>query len=345
MKNYGKGGESIPSDIGSAGGRGLLAKIAAKANTAEAGFLTILRYAGLVISALAFVSAAILLAIGAFQQIGKTQVAPEAVSLVPEDIIPPKAVVTQSSPAEAQQKSGISQEVRNRTASIYQRKFKSYQRADSKITDQELVDYVWSSDRIDKFDKLANQQLVGKDGKALSDRNAVMFDALALIESASTTADFGRQLNAYRNARKVNVCNDEVKSRSHIATSWDSSATSCPGWYDDPVGCSATREVQESYVEKVCAMKFPDELESPAQQFGNAMQRYAEIAEARLIMAQTSADEKTANNRARKLDGFSRISTAGTLFIIFLGVMFLYLFVALERHHRSLRRLIEKSDG
>lgn len=325
-------------------GKGLIAKITAKANSAETAFLTILRYAGLAVAAVALVSAAILLGLGAFQQIGQTRVDPEQVSLAAQDIIPPQPVASEAARAATPQKVGVSQEVRRRTGSLYQRKFKNYQRADSKITDQEVVDYVWPEERITKFAALANPQLIGKDGKVLSDRDAAMLDALTLVDEAASTDSFSKQLKGYHDAQKVNVCNDEVKTRSHIVSGWDSTATTCPGWYDDPIGCATTRVVDEPYVEKVCTMKFPEELQSPAQQLALAVQRYADTAEAKLTSARNAAEEQTASNRMRKMEGIGHMSTAGTFFLVFLGVMFLYLFVALERHHRSLRRLIEKTQ-
>ncbi len=322
----------------------IFAAISAKANAAETNFLTLLRYAALAMASLALISSAILLALGSFQQLGRTRVEPETVALVSDDVVPTKLEPETVQASPEQRKSGVSQDVRKRTLLIYQSKFKAFQRPDTKITEQEVVDFIWSADRIEKFDALSGQQLVGKDNKALVDRNSTMLDALALVETASTTGDFNKQLIAYRNAKKVNVCNDEVKTRSRTITSWDSTATFCPSWYNEPIGCNSTREIQEPYVDKVCEMKFPEEIESPAQQFASAIQRYADIADSRLVASRIAADEQTANNQARKLEGISHISTSGTLFLLFLGVMFLYLFVALERHHRNLRLLIEKRE-
>jgi hypothetical protein len=318
-------------------------RLADRANRAETQFLTLLRYSALTIAALTLLVSAGLLAYGAVQQLGRTEVEPETVSVAADDVVPEKPQQAAVAP-KPQPKAGIDQAVRKRTLEIYNARFKPFQRADTKITEQEVVDFIWSEERIEKFDALGNQNLVGKDQAVLADRKAKMLDALVLIDAAAATGPFKQQLTAYRDAKKVNVCTEEVLTRTRTVSSWDSSATYCPSWYTSPVGCPSTREIEEPYVDKVCSMKFPEDLESPAQQFASAVQRYADTAEARLIKARNDAEAQTARNHERKVNGIGHITTSGTLFLMFLGVMFLYLFVAMERHHRNLRRLIEKSE-
>lgn len=325
----------------------IMARFAARANSAETGFLTLLRYSALVFAALTLIISAGLLVYGAVQQIGRTRVDPAAVALAADDVMP-AAGQAWPGKAVAQQKvqrPTISAELRKRTLAIYQARFKPFQRTDTKITEQEAVDFVWSDERITLFDRLSGQQLIGKDEQPLADRNAIMLDALALVDTASATGEFRKQLTAYRDAKKVNVCTDEVRTRTRTISSWDSYATHCPFWYNSPIGCSSSREVDEPYIEKVCSMKFPENLESPAQQFAGAIQRYGDVAGAKLTAARNAAEEQTARNHARKLGGIGHITTSGTLFLVFLGVMFLYLFVAMERHHRALRRLIDHKDS
>ena len=68
----------------------IFAAISAKANAAETNFLTLLRYAALAMASLALISSAILLALGSFQQLGRTRVEPETVALVSDDVVPTK---------------------------------------------------------------------------------------------------------------------------------------------------------------------------------------------------------------------------------------------------------------
>jgi hypothetical protein len=91
-------------------------------------------------------------------------------------------------------------------------------------------------------------------------------------------------------------------------------------------------------------MKFPADLEAPAQQFASAIQSYLFRADMRLLTARIVAEEQTARNNARKLEGLENIVDSGKLIVGFLILMFLYLFVAMERHHRNLRALVERRE-
>jgi len=59
--------------------------------------------------------------------------------------------------------------------------------------------------------------------------------------------------------------------------------------------------------------------------------------------ARIAAEEQTAKNHARKIEGQQNIGTSGQLFLGFLAVMFLYLFIAMERHNRDLRALMTRT--
>lgn len=309
----------------------------------ESRFLSLLRYTSLAIAALVLISAAIYLGLGLVQQIGSTNVGAESVALASEDITPPQA---QAKAAEAkaspQAKPTVSDAARKRTLEIYRTRFKPFQRPDTKITDQEIVDYVWTVERLAAFEQLGGR-LKDNEGNSLMDREAVITNALGLLEVAARTDDYRKKLSAFRDAKKINVCNDEVRTRSRTISSWDRYATYCPNWYSPPVGCASTSTIDEPYVEKVCEMKFPAELEAPSELFASSIQRYADTAEARLEAAANDAQSRSAQNMARKLEGRENMSTSVQLLLVFLAIMFLYLFVAIERHHRSLRKLVEKA--
>lgn len=316
--------------------------VSTKAAGAEAGFLGILRYAALTLAALVLLGATVYLVMGAAKQIGRTEVDPKQVSLAADDLAPPASGRPAAHKAQQQQrKPGITQAVRQQTLQVYRSKFKGFERADTKITEQQIVDYVWTDERIAMFGALAGQ-LHNKDGVKLSSDEAVMTDALTLVGSATGSGDFARQLAAFRNAKKVNVCTDEVRTRSRLVQGWDEYSTSCSNWYNPPMGCATTRVIDEPYTVKSCEMKFPDDLESPAEQFAAAVQRYADTAQARIEKARIDAGEATARNMARKVEGHDDMGNGGKLFLGFMAVMFLYLFVAMERHHRNLRALIER---
>ena len=319
---------------------------AVRAAKAEAGFLSLLRYAALGIAAVVLLGAAVFFGTGLFKQLGPTRVDAQGVTMAAEDLAPPKAAANaapERANAPAPAKPTVSEAIRKRTLAVYQSRFKGFQRADNKTTDQQIVDIVWTPDRIKGFGELGSQ-LQDKDGNVLADRDAVMRDALGLVEAAAQSDNFKKALTAYRDAKKVNVCTDETRTRTRTVDGWDSSATFCSNWYESPIGCAATRVVEEPYVVKLCEMKFPENLDAPGQQFAAAVQRYLDRADTRLSEAYTDASAQTGRNQQRKEEGIAAIGQSGQLFLAFMAVMFLYLFVAMERHHRSLRALIAKGE-
>lgn len=338
--------QDLPENTGKADAPGrfqrLKQRIAPRAAKAEGAFLSILRYSALLIAGLVLAGAATALGYGAFQQFGRTDVEPDPVSLAATDLTPEPSEVPAKKAEAAKAKPSVSAEVRRQTLDVYRAGFKGFQRADTKITDQQIVDFVWTEDRIQEFQGL-DGKLHDALGKPLGGTDAVMRDALALVKSASATDEFRKRLGAFRNAKKVNVCNDEVRTRSRTIQTWDVYATYCPNWYDSPIGCASTRTVDEPYMDKVCVMKYPDDLEAPSQQLASAVQRYGDVAGAKLEKARNDAEEATARNHARKAEGRENWSLSFKLFLGFMAVMFLYLFVAMERHHRSLRTLVARN--
>jgi hypothetical protein len=307
------------------------ARIAEKAGRAEALFVGLLRYAALVIAALVLLVAVILLGLGAARQLGRTQVEPDAVAVGVEDVVPSPAEAAKAVVATAPPKLGVGEQIRKQTLDIYRSRFKAYERPDTKLTEKEVVDFVWTPDRIKEFAELDGTQLLDREGKPLGGRDAIIGDALHVVDTAAQFEAFRKQLAAYRNATKVKVCADQRRTRTRTVSGWDPYSTNCSNWFVTPIGCSATREINEPYTENVCEMKFPADLEAPAQQFASAIQSYLFRADMRLLTARIVAEEQT-------------IVDSGKLIVGFLILMFLYLFVAMERHHRNLRALVERRE-
>ncbi len=321
----------------------LKAKTSARAVWLESRFLSLLRYGSLAIAALFLLGAIVLFSFGLARQIGNTNVKAESVTLAASDVTPLKAEAKSKTKEVAPAKPTLGDGARKRTLEIYRARFKPSKRADDKIKDEEIVDYVWSEDRLTAYDNLGGR-LKDSEGKPLLGRDEVALHALGVIDTSVQNEDFRKQLAAYRDAKKVSVCNEEVKTRSRTFASWDSTATYCPNWYTAPVGCASTSTVDEPYVTKVCEMKFPADLESPAEQLASAVERYAVTASARLEAAENDALAKSAQNMEKKVEGMGNIGTSGQLMLAFMAIMFLYLFVAMERHHRSLRQMIAKAE-
>lgn len=324
----------------SAAAASLRQQVTARAMLTETLFLSILRYSVLLVAAIALVATAAYLGIGAFRQIGQTAVNPDPVALATTDVAPE----AQSQPASttkkpAQPKMAVTSAVKKATARLYRTKFKKFQRSDAKIDEPQIVDFIWTEDRISTFDELAGR-LEDTSGKILVDTEAVMLNAISLTSAATSSPPFEKRLAAFRDAKKVNVCNEQIRSRRRTIATWDTYATNCPYWYESPVGCASTRVVSEPYSERVCKMQFPDDIDEPAVQMAQSIEQYAVIASVRLNNAAIAAEEATAENNNRKAEGRQQIETAGKLFLGFLALMFLYLFVAMERHHRNIQRFL-----
>lgn len=318
-------------------------RLSIKASRTEAVFLSILRYSVLLIAAIALGATALFFGFGASQQVGSTEVEAEPVALVSTDVAPEhQQKPAQPTEKSAQAKAGVTQAVKKATANLFRTKFQKFQRPDAKIAEKQIVDFVWTDDRITAFGELAGR-LEDANGMPLAETEAVMLNALSLTGTASQNVPFAKRLAAFRDAKKINVCNDEIRSRRRTISTWDSYSTSCPYWYDSPIGCSSTRVVSEPYSERVCKMQYPNDIEEPATQMAQAIEQYAAIAAARLDQANILAEEATAANHNRKAEGRQKIETSGKVFVGFLALMFLYLFVAMERHHRSLRLLLAET--
>jgi hypothetical protein len=315
-----------------------------RAARTESSFLALLRYSVLALAALALVATALFLAYGTAQQIGATEVVAEPVALDADDVMPVAEKEAAPDPLAAKPaKREASRSVKQATVKLFRTKFRKFQRLDAKIGDNQIADLVWTEERIEMFDGLAGT-VTDAEGNTLAGKEAVMLHALAVVGKAAGTEPFRKKLAAFRDAKKVNVCTDEVRTRTRTIATWDSYSTDCAYWYESPMGCASRRTVSEPVVEKVCKMQYPNDIEEPAAQLAQAVEQYAVVAKARLEKAEILAEEATAANYSRKAEGRQHMELSVKLFLGFLGLMFLYLFVAMERHHRSLRRMLESRN-
>lgn len=314
---------------------------AAWARSAETRFLALLRYSALLGASLSLIVSAVLLGLGLVRQLGQTEVEPKNVSIGPEDVVPPTFVEEEGAEEAKPTKPTLPRSIREKTARIYKQFYAPNERADNKITEAQVVDLVWPEDTIEAFAMLGDAGLLAGEDKELVGKEAVMDDALDTIARASKTKDYVVQLTGYRDAKKVNVCTDESRVRQRTVEGWNSYSTSCPYWWESPQGCSTTRVISEPYTEKVCELKYPEDLEAPSELFAASVQQYADTANMKLESARIDAEAETAENFRRKTKGQGNIGESGKLFLGFLAVMFLYLFIAMERHNRNLKALTQ----
>lgn len=286
-----------------------------------------------------------LLCVGLVRQIGGTEVSPEKVQVSADDVVPPVSVEEDEIPSLAAPKPSLPKSIREKTVSIYRRDFAGHERSENKITEEQMIDLVWSEETISAFDGVGDVGLIADDGTELVGKTAVMADALNTISAATSAKDYVKQLVGYRDAKKVNLCTNETRTRRRTVQGWDSYSTSCAYWYDSPIGCPTTRVIAEPYTEKVCEMKYPADLVAPSELFAASVSQYAEMAKTKLESSRIDAEKLTAENFQKKVKGQANIGESGKLFLGFLAVMFLYLFIAMERHNRHLRRLTMRDDS
>lgn len=311
-----------------------------RADRAERSYLAFLRLAVLACASLALVGAALLLSWGAIKQLGSSSVDPARVTVTPDDIAPPKEDGAAPKVQAANGPLAIDKEVRARTLDVYRKAFKPYERSGKSASDDDVIAAVWTQERLQAFVDLPDPLLTDGLDKTIADSREHGMQALYMAEKAVETETFKHSLTAYRDAKEVRVCSDQYKTRSRSVSSWDPYSMSGPGWYNAPYGCPSTRTVQEPYVEKACQMRLPENLDTPVQAMSGAIARYAEIATSKAAQSRLAAERNSNQIVARKLSGRDDMRTALLLFVGFMGIMLLYLLIAIERHHRLIRKLV-----
>ncbi|UIP06334.1 hypothetical protein LY632_11625 [Erythrobacter sp. SDW2] len=342
-------GEATPTDAeASSGGlkqrfSSAWQKMEGPAQKVEARYLSALRYCMLAGATLLLVGATIYLAIGLFKQIGSSEITPEPVTIAVSDIAPSPSEEQPAAEAAADgEYKGPDKDLRARTLAVYRASFAKFERKGEAAKDEAVIDAVWPEERYAAFEQLPASDIVDSLGTPFEGAADLREHSITLAGKSVAEAGMSKALQSYRDAKKVRVCRDVTRQRKREVSYWNSNSTSCYMWYTYPYGCSDTRTVSEPYTDTVCEMRFPDDLESPAEAMGTAVENYLMVAARKIDTAGYDAEEKRSEILASKVEGRAQISDAGKLFLAFLGVMFLYLLVVMERHHRALNRLIKE---
>jgi hypothetical protein len=312
-----------------------------RASTIEARYLSLLRFSMLLIATVLLIGAIVFVLMGATKQIGSSQVSPEPVKVSAADLAP---AVTKGSDSgakkvDAEKPFQLSSQLKSQTLAAYKSNFAKFERKDEKASEKQILDAVWPQARREAFDNV-NIDYVDDEGRSYTSGEELALHALALVKKSSETPDFTQSLQTYRAAKKSRVCRDVTRERERSVSYWDSDSMDCDNWYYSPVGCRSNRMVAEPYTAEVCEMQFPDDLDSPATAMGNSIDRFLRLAQIRQEDAAYKAEEKTAKINQRKVTGRANLMDGGKIFLGFLALMFLYLLVVLERHHRLLRKLV-----
>lgn len=153
---------------------------------------------------------------------------------------------------------------------------------------------------------------------------------IAAVQAAAAEPAQTRQLERYKTAQKTDkACRTVTESRR----GWDSYSTACDGWWESPIGCPVMRQVP---VER-CEPAYPADITSPVQAFANLDRGFREIWKQKAAEATERQQAEEARRYGLKASGVPKLTKALILLGLFLGVMFLFLVVAMERHLRKLK--------
>jgi len=157
---------------------------------------------------------------------------------------------------------------------------------------------------------------------------------LSTMTSAATEPKVVERLARYKGAKKVAVQRQIRRIRTEYRRGWNSSSTSCDGWYYSPIGCAEQRAVEVPYTVTSSTMEFPKGTQSHSQIFRAMQDRYFNLLEQRRSNNLATADTRRATIEEGNVQGALDLGTALRIFGAFLALMFFFLFIAIERHQR-----------
>lgn len=228
---------------------------------------------------------------------------------------------------------------RERYHQIFRSSFAPYYRQADKQPDRKaFFETIFPTARLDYVEAFNDARLTGAAESAAS--RPLLVNLETVIAAAATDPGTIRELKAYQAAKRVQVCETVRRTRTRYESYWNSSATNCAYWYEYPYGCSDVRSVSQPYTERVCRMEFPGQIANPQNVMLRLQDQYFAALDRKLQSADAEADGRRTEMMQRKASGGVAIETGIKAFLAFLGLMFIYLLVALERHQRVISRMI-----
>lgn len=316
-------------------------------NKAEHSYLAFLRQTSLVAATLLIFGAALLFIAGVALQFGNPAgIQPEQVSVSTGDVISAPAPAPAKPAAEAADTPPrwsrvLPADFRERYFRTFQSNFAPYYRQGDKRPDRKtFFETMFPDPILDYVEGFDDARLAGSADAQEQDLRPLLANLQAIVAAAAADSGTKRELQGYRSAKKVQVCETVRRERVRYESYWNSLSTSCPYWYETPYGCSDTRAIREPYTERVCRMEFPDEVANPQNVMLRLQERYFGALDRKLQSAEAEADERRAQLMERKANGRAAISTSVKIFLGFLALMFVYILIALERHHRVISRTL-----
>jgi hypothetical protein len=325
------------------------ARLDGRLDGVERPFLALLRATALVVAALLILASIILLLLGFGLQVQRPDsVSAEPVSIEAADLAAPAAPQASPAPAGGAQLERwarvLPAEFRTAYYQLYRQAFvPSYRATEKPLEQAPFFQELFPDDVLDTIESFNDERLAAASaGDGAADRQSqmrpVLASLLSAVQGAAGQEAVRRELLAYKAAQRVQVCRNVQRTRTRSVERWDSLSTNCPYWFEPPYGCMGRQELREPYQERVCSMQFPDQLANPAQVMRDLQSRYFLAANDKIAISERDAELQRREIADRNAFGSNAVWYAILAFGSFLSVMFLYLLVALERHHRALSR-------
>jgi hypothetical protein len=316
---------------------------------AENSYLAILRYAALAGATIFVIIAMMLLLWGSLMQFGSTTSAPEPVTITGADLASAIAVTKVTSSADSEVKlsepdwrQAFPAAFQTAYFNLYRKQFEPHIRqGDVKFAKTQFLDAVFPKEFLKEYGALTS---INVDPESIPDglnqrigtndqHDLAFFNAMT---AAGRNSAVERELGTYKSAKKTEVCRNVIENRKRAVDGWDSFSTSCGLWYEYPYGCPATRQVSEAVTKRQCSMQFPENIQNPIGIMKELQSQFVMQLTAKETQSIEAARARSDKAVFRKAQGLDAIGKAGWAFIGFLAIMFLYLAIALERHHRLL---------
>lgn len=322
---------------------------------AERSFLGLLRVVALVTAGLLVVASIVLLILGFGLQIqDPDSVQADQVDVTSADVVPPPAPQAAPQNRQAAQQPrwarDLSPEFRRQYYQLYRSAFApSYRPNEQPLEERAFFEQMFPDEVLNEIEMADDSRLRPPESDETAarqggDERLLLLSLRRAVEGAAAQESVRRELQAYKTAQRIQVCRNEERMRSRSVEYWDYSARNCPFWYDPPYGCMSRRQVSEPYQERVCRMQFPEDLANPQQVMRGLQNRYFAALNDKIAASLRDAELQRQRIFERNESGKDWVWKSVLAFVAFLGLMFLYLLVALERHHRAISRRLAPSD-
>jgi len=225
----------------------------------------------------------------------------------------------------------------NRYYTLFRTKFEPYRQTEDKTLSRDEFD--------DNFVQSRARLAAVTDGTTRFEPDRADLESLiTTMSAAAAEPKASARLKRYKGARKVAVKHEVQKTRVETRSGWNSYSTSCPAWYESPIGCPEQRQVDVPYTQTVTAMEFPKGTQSHAQIFRAMQDEYFALLEQRRTTNAANADLRRTEIVMGRVRGSESLGLALRIFGGFIALMFFFLLIAIERHQRRLSAALDGNN-